>query len=81
VSTVWIPTQLRALAGCERVRIDAKDVRGLLRALEARFPGFGEALGREYAVAIDGEILHDALLEPLGDESEVVFLPRISGGS
>jgi hypothetical protein len=32
------------------------------------------------AVAIDGEIIEDPLLEPIRPESEIHFLPRISGG-
>jgi hypothetical protein len=32
------------------------------------------------AVAIDGEIYSDPLLEPVGPQSEVHFLPAISGG-
>ncbi len=80
MSTVLIPAQLRALAGCERVRIAAKDVRGLLRALDERFPGFSVELGEAFAVAIDGEIVPQAEFEKLSDESEVVFLPPISGG-
>ena len=76
-----IPPSLRAQTGAERVTIAARDVRGLLRALEGRFPGFGEKLGPKYAVAIDGEISNDADLEKLGDQTEVAFLPPISGGA
>jgi len=32
------------------------------------------------AVAIDGTIYQDALLEPIGPESEVFILPQIAGG-
>ncbi|MCH8257301.1 MAG: hypothetical protein IIA75_05285 [Proteobacteria bacterium] len=32
------------------------------------------------AVSIDGEIIHDPLLEAVSPESEVHFLFRISGG-
>ena len=33
------------------------------------------------AVAIDGQIYQDALLEPIGPDSEVFVLPQIAGGS
>ena len=33
------------------------------------------------AVAIDGQIYQDALLEPIGADSEVFILPQIAGGS
>jgi hypothetical protein len=32
------------------------------------------------AVAVDGEIIQEALLEPLGPNSEVHFLPSFGGG-
>ena len=55
-------------------------VRGAVAALEARFPGFADALGTRFAVAIDGEILQDAWHEPLPAGSELHFLPALSGG-
>jgi len=81
VATVVIPRALRArTGGRERLEVEARDVRGLLAELERRFPGLGEALRRDAAVAIDGEIHSDPLLEPVGPESEVHFLPRVAGG-
>lgn len=71
----------RWTGGVERVDVDAADVRALIRALDAKFPGLGEHLrDRGTAVAIDGEIINDPLLEPVGPDSEVHFLPAISGG-
>ena len=32
------------------------------------------------AVAIDGQIYQDTLLEPIGPDSEVYLLPQIAGG-
>jgi hypothetical protein len=32
------------------------------------------------AVAIDGEIFNDPMLEAVGPDSEVHFLPRVGGG-
>jgi molybdopterin converting factor small subunit len=32
------------------------------------------------AVAIDGQIFQDALLEPIGTDSEVYLLPQVAGG-
>jgi len=79
---VVIPRALRDRAGGqERLRVDAPDVRRLLAELDRRYPGLGEALARNAAVAIDGEILPDPLLEPIGTESEVHFLPRVAGGA
>jgi molybdopterin converting factor small subunit len=81
VALVVIPRALRGRAGgLERLEVEARDVRQLLAELERRFPGLGEALRRDTAVAIDGEIHPDPLLEPVGAESEVHFLPRVAGG-
>ena len=81
MSQVVIPSELRGrCGGAERVEIDAPDVRGLVQALDARFPGFAEGLGAHFAVAIDGEIVQEAWLEPLPTGSEVCFLPELSGG-
>jgi molybdopterin converting factor small subunit len=78
---VAIPSGLRELTGgVAELDLVAKDVGGAVAALDARFPGFAEALGTRFAVAIDGEILHDAWHEPLPAGSELHFLPALSGG-
>jgi sulfur-carrier protein len=78
---VVLPRALRERAGgASRLRVEAGDVRQLLAELERRFPGLGDALARS-AVAIDGEIFPDPLLEPVGPDSEVHFLPRVGGGA
>lgn len=79
---VVIPRALRERAGGqERLEVEGADVRRLLAELERRYPGLGEALGQGTAVAIDGEIVADPLLERVGPESEVHFLPRVAGGA
>lgn len=71
----------RHTGGVERLNVSAPDVRGLIAALDARFPGIGEVLRSGMAVAIDGEIIQEPLLEAVPDDSEVHFLPSISGGA
>lgn len=79
---VAIPSGLLALTGgIDCVEISARDVRGAVAALELRFPGFAAALGRNFAVAIDGEIMPDAWHEPLPAGSELHFLPALAGGA
>lgn len=81
MTTVVIPNGLRAhCEGCERIEVEAASVRGVLSALEARFPGFRAELGENVAVAIDGEVFPDPLYESVGPQSEVHFLPALSGG-
>ena len=55
-------------------------MRDLIRALDARHPGLGPALRSGMAVAIDGLIYQDAMLEPVAQAGEVCFLPAIEGG-
>ena len=62
------------------IEIMADDVRQLIKQLEEIYPGIGERLHNRTAVAIDGEIFQDPLLQPIQENSEVYFLPMIEGG-
>jgi molybdopterin synthase sulfur carrier subunit len=66
--------------GVSVFEVEARTVRSLIRELEARFPGLGEFVEREMALAIDGEIFQDALGVEIGADSEIVLIPKISGG-
>ena len=69
------------IAGGEReVVVEAGNVRELLRALDARFPGFAQACEQNMSIAIDGDIIQEPMLEPIEPDSEIHFLPSISGG-
>jgi molybdopterin converting factor small subunit len=81
VIDVVIPSALREFTGVERVALAARDVRGVVAALDERFPGFSERLGPRFAVAIDGEIVQEAWLEPVPTGSELHFLPPLAGGA
>ncbi len=71
---------LELTGGVGQFEIEAADVRSLLRALEARYPGLGHLVDEGMAIAIDGEVHQDALHEPLHADSEVVLIPRIGAG-
>ena len=60
--------------------VDAASVRQLFRKLGEKFPELASHLEEGLAVAIDGQIYQDALLEPIGPDSEVHILPQIAGG-
>ncbi|MBT4865660.1 MAG: molybdopterin synthase sulfur carrier subunit [Planctomycetaceae bacterium] len=84
---VFIPPLLRPLTGdVEEVTVDAKNVRQVIAALESRFPGIESRLCDEdglqpgLTVAVDGNISSLGLLQQVGEESEVHFLPAIGGG-
>jgi len=80
MARVVLPRSLTSLTGGPtELELDAPDVRALMRLLAERFPAAAEQL-EGMAVAIDGEIHSDPLLEPIESGSEVHFLPRIQGG-
>jgi hypothetical protein len=56
-------------------------VKHLFQQLTELHPALGRHLEDGVAVAIDGQIYQDSLLEPIGPDSEVFVLPQIAGGS
>jgi molybdopterin converting factor small subunit len=60
--------------------LDVANVRQLFQALGERYPELQPHLEGDLAVAIDGEIYQDALLQPIVRDSEVLLFPRIAGG-
>ncbi len=66
--------------GVDAFDVEARSLRALIRELEARFPGLGELVESKMAIAIDGEIFQDAMDAPLEETSEIVLIPKISGG-
>ena len=88
MATVFIPTMLQPLAGgVKQVDIEAGNVRQAIDKLDQLYPGMKERLVEEnkirsnLAVAIDGEVARMGLLEKLSENSEVHFVPAISGGN
>jgi molybdopterin converting factor small subunit len=70
----------RYTGGQAQLDIAAPDYSSLLVELERRHPGLVAAIGIRTAVAIDGDIFHDPLHEPIAADSEVHFMPLIGGG-
>lgn len=66
--------------GQTEIAVSSDNVRAVIRELDGRFPGLGEVLITDMAVAIDGDIYQNVLLEPVGPNSEVAFIPAIEGG-
>ena len=72
--------------GEHRVVVEGKNVRQIIESLDQKYPGFKNRLvedGRvkpNISVAIDGEITPLGMIEKVSEESEVHFLPAISGG-
>ena len=67
--------------GVAEFHLSATSVQQLFRKLGELHPALAPHLETGVAVAIDGQIFQDALLEPIGTDSEVFLLPQIAGGS
>ena len=85
MARVEIPGGLRHRIGGRAVlEIEAASIRELLRRLDEQYPGIAEELKASTRVAIDGELvgeaLGDAILEPVGQDSEVIFIQAVAGG-
>ena len=87
MATVYIPSLMQKLSdGKSRVEIEGSSVRQIVNNLDAEYPGFKERLvedGRikgNISVAVDGEITPLGMLEKVGGNSEVHFLPALGGG-
>jgi molybdopterin converting factor small subunit len=86
--TLVVPSLLRPLCGgAGRLELNGSTLGDVLRAADARCPGFFWRVvedGRvrpELAVAIDGEAGSFALHEPLPPGAEIAIVPAIGGGS
>ena len=66
--------------GVASLEVEARTVRGLIEALDARFPGLGLFIDARMAFAIDGVIHQDAWFAVLEPDSKVVLIPKIGGG-
>jgi|TARA_B110000116_G_C16672094_1_gene506708 molybdopterin converting factor small subunit len=81
MATLFLPRAIASLVdGIDQVEIDAPRVVELLQELVRRYPAVEDRLG-EMAVAVDGDIYHDADYVPLQPNSDVHLVPRIAGGS
>ena len=87
MATVFIPSLMQNLTGGQhQVEAKGSTVRQIVENLEQRYPGIKDRLvenGRiksNISVAIDGEVTPIGILEKVGEESEVHFLPAIGGG-
>ena len=81
MARVVLVGNLAQLAGAvAEVDLPATSVKHLFELLSERHPALTRHLEEGVAVAIDGQIYQDALLEPIGPDSEVFVLPQIAGG-
>ncbi|HUE75919.1 MAG TPA: MoaD/ThiS family protein [Chloroflexota bacterium] len=87
MAVVFIPSLLRGLAGgAQTVTVPGTTLRQVIQNLDAQHPGIGERLLEDdrinpaLSVVVDGVTARMGLRQPVGENSEVHFLPAISGG-
>ncbi len=85
--TAFIPPALRKLTGDnDRITIEAHTVREAIAELEHRYPGIEARLTADgaikpgLAIAVDGNVSSQGMLQKLKPDSELHFLPAIGGG-
>ena len=87
--TVEIPPPYRGpTRGEERIPVEGTTVEECLKAVDARYPGFGDqifddtgALHRFVKLFVNGDqIPHGALDTPVSEKDEVAILAAIAGG-
>ena len=88
MATVWIPALLRDLTGGQdTVIVPGTTVRQIVESLDRAYPGIkarlcdDNGLRSGIAVAVDTQIARLGLSQPVGEKSEVHFLPAIGGGA
>jgi hypothetical protein len=70
----------RYTGGKREFQVEAKNLRGVIKAMDDLYPGLGEHLVEETTVAIDGDLHDVAYFQPIRDGSEVFFIPKLEGG-
>jgi sulfur-carrier protein len=85
--TVFIPALLRDMThGQESLTVSGATVGQVIEALEQAFPGMRDRLCKDatlrpgIAVVVDNQISRQGMLQPVEPNSEIHFLPAISGG-
>ena len=87
MAIVWIPSLLRDLTGGKgQVTVPGETVRQVIANLENNYPGVqmrlceGDQLRPNISVVVDGRVSTQRMRHQLQENSEVHFLPAISGG-
>jgi molybdopterin converting factor small subunit len=77
---VLIGNLAQLTGGVAEFDLSVTSVKQLFARLTELHPALARHLEDGVAVAIDGQIYQDSLLEPIGTDSEVFVLPQIAGG-
>ena len=87
MAKVFIPALLHQFTdNVSQIDVEGENVRTIVNNLDIKFPGIksklveGNKIKPSISVAVDGNITPMGLLEDDESDSEVHFLPAISGG-
>jgi len=70
----------RYTSGVREFTVEARNLRGVIKAMDQLYPGLGHHLEEETTVAIDGAIHETAYFQPIRPGCEVFFIPKLEGG-
>jgi sulfur-carrier protein len=77
---VLIGNLAQLTGGVAEFDISATSIKQLYDRLTELHPELGPHLQEGVAVAIDGQIYQETILQPIAPDSEVFILPQIAGG-
>ena len=87
MALIFVPSLMQSLTdGKQRVEIGGANIRQIIDNLEQEFPGFKDRVVEDsrvkpnISIAVDGEITPLGLIQKVSPDSEIHFLPAISGG-
>ncbi|MCB1644419.1 MAG: MoaD/ThiS family protein [Pseudomonadales bacterium] len=80
MAKVLFSSEQQKLTGVPEATFNETDYRSLTEAMIRRFPALDRASLLDMAIAINGEIIHEPLLEKIPPDSDVHFFPFIAGG-
>ena len=88
MATVAIPSLMQELTdGKEKATVEGDTIREVLNNLESIYPGFkaricdDNQIRPNIAVYVDGALTREGMRQQVSEDSEIHFLPAISGGS
>jgi sulfur-carrier protein len=70
----------RYTGGVTEFAVAAKNLGGVIKEMDRRYPGLGEHLEEETTVAIDGALHEVGYYQPIRPGAEVFFIPKLEGG-
>ena len=70
----------RYTGGVREFTVEARNLRGVIKAMDQLYPGLGHHLEEETTVAIDGAIHETAYFQPIRPGCEIFFITKARRG-